>query len=147
MWCNACQMQSETGCRHPLGRQYCPYPVEVTEVEIKRILALTDEEVLDEAAGWDEDIQKTAAECRAILGCAVANTHIQTSDADARAMMVLNCRSLAFRMQCRVERIEERDGKDGAVTGRGVGISYLFAQDIARALEKAAAMLEGDVLP
>lgn len=24
-WCNACQMNSASGCRHPLGPTYCPY--------------------------------------------------------------------------------------------------------------------------
>lgn len=26
-WCSACQMDSEHGCRHPLGPEYCPYRV------------------------------------------------------------------------------------------------------------------------
>lgn len=57
------------------------------------------------------------------------------------------CRQLAMRMQDRVEMIEERDGA-AAVTGPGVGISYLFAKEIADALKRAAEKLdEGNPLP
>lgn len=57
-------------------------------------------------------------------------------------MLRLNLCSLAFRMQCRVDSCVERDGPEGAVTGRGVGISYLLARDLVMALEQAHAALE-----
>ncbi|MDE2232522.1 MAG: hypothetical protein KGJ90_00120 [Patescibacteria group bacterium] len=59
-----------------------------------------------------------------------------------REMLVTNLRGLELRMQGRVEAIEDRDGKESAVTGRGIGIGYLLARDIAKALAEAAAILE-----
>ena len=57
--------------------------------------------------------------------------------------LVMNLRGLALRMQARVEAIEDRDGRDGAVTGPGVGIGYLLARDLAKNLSAAADMLDG----
>jgi hypothetical protein len=52
-------------------------------------------------------------------------------------------RTTASRMQGRVDAIVERDGCiDAAVTGRGVGISYLFARDIVRACENGEKEIE-----
>jgi hypothetical protein len=45
--------------------------------------------------------------------------------------------ALASRMQHRVEAIEARDGEE-AVTGKGIGIGYLLAKDLADALVEAA---------
>jgi hypothetical protein len=67
-------------------------------------------------------------------------------ESEAREILLMNLRQLGFRMQSRVERIEERDGEN-AVTGPGVGISYLFARDIVRALDQAATMLEPEGEP
>lgn len=61
-----------------------------------------------------------------------------------RDFLVMELRGLALRMQGRVEAIEDRDGKDGAVTGRGVGIGYLLARDLARTLSEAADFIEGE---
>lgn len=46
----------------------------------------------------------------------------------------------AFRMQCRVDACLERNGGDeqAAITSSGVGISYLFASEIARTCDRAA---------
>ena len=60
-----------------------------------------------------------------------------------RDALVMNLRGLGLRMQFRVEAIEDRDGKVGAVTGRGVGIGYLLARDLGKNLTAAADMLEG----
>lgn len=60
------------------------------------------------------------------------------SPAERIEFLALELRTLAFRMQVRVDHCVERDGIDGAVTGRGVGISYLFAHDIAKTLDRAA---------
>ena len=60
------------------------------------------------------------------------------SEADRVALLGLDLRALAFRMQCRVDAIRERDGVDGAVTGPGIGIGYLFARDIAGTLNRGA---------
>jgi hypothetical protein len=60
-----------------------------------------------------------------------------------RDFLVMELRGLALRMQGRVEAIEDRDGKDGAVTGRGVGIGYLLARDLAKTLCEAADFIEG----
>ena len=60
------------------------------------------------------------------------------SEADRVALLALDLRALAFRMQCRVDAILERDGTDGAVTGPGIGIGYLFARDIAETLNRGA---------
>ncbi len=69
-------------------------------------------------------------------------------DGDRRAILVLNLQQLAFRMSSRVDMMIERDGSiDAAVTGRGVGISFLFARDIARAMDKAAKLLDQDWQP
>lgn len=60
-----------------------------------------------------------------------------------RNVLVQNLRGLFERMQYRVEAIEVRDGKGaGAITGRGVGIGYLFAKDLAEALAEAADYIE-----
>lgn len=55
--------------------------------------------------------------------------------------LAMTLRGLALRMQGRVEAIEDRDGKDGAVTGPGVGIGYLLAKDLAKNLTRAADVL------
>lgn len=60
-----------------------------------------------------------------------------------RDFLVMELRGLALRMKGRVEAIEDRDGKDGAVTGRGVGIGYLLARDLAKTLSEAADFIEG----
>ena len=72
------------------------------------------------------------------MNCGPAKARVTTRDT-----LVMNLRGLALRMQGRVEAIEDRDGKDGAVTGRGVGIGYLLARDLAKNLSAAADMLEG----
>src|SRR6185437_6397308 len=59
-------------------------------------------------------------------------------DPDAIDMLLLRLASTGFRVQCRIDAIVERDGSEqAAVKGRGVGISYLFARDICRALDGA----------
>jgi hypothetical protein len=64
-------------------------------------------------------------------------------DIDLTAASISNLRQLAFRIESRIEKIEERDGSpEAAVTGPGVGISYLLAKDIFRALSESAALLE-----
>jgi len=70
-------------------------------------------------------------------GAAIGAAHA-LSEADRVALLGLDLRALAFRMQCRVDAIRERDGVDGAVTGPGIGIGYLFARDIARTLNRGA---------
>ena len=55
--------------------------------------------------------------------------------------LVMTLRGLAMRMQGRVEAIEDRDGKEGAITGIGVGIGYLLARDLAKNLTRAADVL------
>lgn len=60
-----------------------------------------------------------------------------------RDILLMKLRGLALRMQGRVEVIEDRDGKDGAVTGNGIGISYLLARDLAKALSNAADFIDG----
>lgn len=60
-----------------------------------------------------------------------------------RGTLTRNLRGLASRMQYRVEAIEVRDGKGAdAITGRGVGIGYLLARDLAEALAEAADYIE-----
>lgn len=55
-----------------------------------------------------------------------------------------NLRGLASRMEYRVEAIEQRDGNGaGAIQGRGIGIGYLLAKDLANALTEAATYIEG----
>lgn len=51
----------------------------------------------------------------------------------------LNLSTIAFRMKCRVNACLERNGGDEqvAITSSGVGISYLFASEIARVCERA----------
>lgn len=61
-----------------------------------------------------------------------------TARVTTRDVLVMNLRGLAMRMKGRVEAIEDRDGKDGAVTGPGIGIGYLLASDLATCLERAA---------
>jgi len=60
-----------------------------------------------------------------------------------RDVLLMKLRGLALRMQGRIEAIEDRDGKGGAVTGNGIGISYLFARDLAKALSDAADFIDG----
>lgn len=62
---------------------------------------------------------------------------------DRRDFLVMQLRGLALRMQGRVEAIEDRDGKEGAITGTGVGIGYLLARDLAKTLSEAADFIDG----
>lgn len=66
-----------------------------------------------------------------------------TDSVPTRDALMMNLRGLALRMQGRVEAIEDRDGKEGAVTGIGVGIGYLLAKDLAKALSNAADFIDG----
>lgn len=48
---------------------------------------------------------------------------------------------LAARLKGRLDAMIERDGSEAAaITGRGVGIGYLFARELLRALEAADAL-------
>jgi hypothetical protein len=69
------------------------------------------------------------------------NPATEPTDADRSDIADLLIESTRFRMQCRVDACLERHGNNvaDAVVSRGIGISYLFAQDIVRALESAAA--------
>lgn len=61
----------------------------------------------------------------------------------AADVALLLLRTTADRMQSRVDAIVERDGSvDAAVTGRGVGISYLFARNIVRACTNGERKIE-----
>jgi hypothetical protein len=71
------------------------------------------------------------------------NAVADENDIDA-GTLARNLRGLAARMHYRVEAIEIRDGKGApAITGRGIGIGYLLAKDLAEALSEAATFVEG----
>jgi hypothetical protein len=68
----------------------------------------------------------------------------QASDDIDPGTIARNLRGLAARMHYRVEAIEIRDGKGApAIEGRGIGIGYLLAKDLADALSEAADFIEG----
>lgn len=66
------------------------------------------------------------------------------SGSDAGDIADLLIESIKFRMQCRVDACLARHGGDGkaATTSSGIGISYGFAREIVRTLERAAAEIE-----
>lgn len=68
---------------------------------------------------------------------------MSAQDPDRRDFLVMKLRGLALRMAGRVEAIEDRDGKEGAITGIGVGIGYLLARDLTKALSEAADFIDG----
>ena len=59
-------------------------------------------------------------------------------------MVGIELEATQFRMQCRVDACLERHGGDvnAATTGTGIGISFLFGQDIVAALSAAAREIE-----
>jgi hypothetical protein len=55
----------------------------------------------------------------------------------------LGLMATGFRMQCRVDAILERDkDEETAVTGKGIGISYLLAKDIVQVMEDGHAEID-----
>ena len=79
----------------------------------------------------------------AIAALTPGNGAVEADDGLDKGTITRNLRGLASRMQYRVEAIEARDGKGAdAITGKGVGIGYLLAKDLADGLTEAATFIE-----
>jgi hypothetical protein len=61
----------------------------------------------------------------------------------------MRCAVIEFRIQSRIDGCLERHGGDeqAAITGIGIGISYLFAKELARTLRLAREAIEHPVAP